>query len=184
MLVCREGKARRVGHRDSRVPPGPPASDIAAERCAEKRLPPPQARRGRTRAPSAPQHARTRFWTGWPDPVQRVGLPARARTVPGAVPADGESGPVERCAEVPHGFSGSRVAWPIGGATSSACSRALDVHTFRIGPGYRATMASVVRSVIPSSCAWATRMRSKGSLWMWGRRATAVACAPLIGNSV
>ena len=36
--------------------------------------------------------------------------------------------------------------------------------TFRIGPGYWAITVSAVNKVIPSTMAWAIRMRSKGSL--------------------
>jgi len=41
--------------------------------------------------------------------------------------------------------------------------------TIRTGPGYCATTESPVRRVIPSTVAWATSRRSKGSLWIGGR---------------
>lgn len=57
-------------------------------------------------------------------------------------------------------------------------------HARRIGPGYSATTESAVRSVTPSTVAWATSRRSNGSLWMGGRLSIATTCSLRIGNSL
>ena len=56
--------------------------------------------------------------------------------------------------------------------------------TCRTGPGYRATTASDVSSVIPSTVACATSIRSNGSLCMGGRPSIATACSLPIGSSL
>lgn len=57
-------------------------------------------------------------------------------------------------------------------------------HTPRTGPGYCATNESAVSSVIPSTVACATSMRSKRSLWICGKLSMATACSLLTGNSL
>ncbi len=55
--------------------------------------------------------------------------------------------------------------------------------TVRIGPGYCATRESVVKSVMPSTVACATRILSNGSLWNGGRLSAATTCSLRMGNS-
>ncbi len=57
-------------------------------------------------------------------------------------------------------------------------------HTFCIGPGYCDTQGSAVSRVMPSTVACATRIRSKGSLWIGGRLSMATACSLLMGSSL
>src|SRR5579883_405210 len=50
-------------------------------------------------------------------------------------------------------------------------------YTITTAPGYCATCASAVRSVIPSTRAWAISIRSNGSWWSGGKVSRATACA-------
>jgi hypothetical protein len=56
------------------------------------------------------------------------------------------------------------------------CPQIWIFQTRRTGPGYCATSRSAVRRVMPSIIAWATRIRSKGSLWRGGSPTVATAC--------
>ncbi len=47
----------------------------------------------------------------------------------------------------------------------------------------RVAAGSAVKRVTPSTIAWATSMRSNGSLWSGGRVASATACAPVTASS-
>ena len=53
----------------------------------------------------------------------------------------------------------------------------------RTGPGYLATTSSAVSKRTSSVIAWATRTRSKGSLWIPGKWPTAMTCVLVMASS-